>query len=187
MTIPDESDYNRVKQSTGTFVLIEEETPSWRIPLGLRASLWRDTLSQLDLKPPLAVSSHTPLRLTIQTMQQAGAGHILVCDDGVLRGIFTERDLVKRVLPGGISLNEPVSLCMTPNPTTIRRNDSVGWAIRTMHQGHYRHLPVVDESGRPIGILSVKHIVRYLVDHFPSAVYNLPPEPGQVDGTREGA
>jgi CBS domain-containing protein len=155
--------------------------------LGLRASLWKDTLSQLELKPPLAVASHTPLRMAIETMRSAGVGHILVCDDGRLRGIFTERDLIKRVLPSGISLDESIGCCMTADPTTIRQNDSVGWAIRTMHQGHYRHLPVVDEDGQPIGILSVKHIVHYLVEHFPSAVYNLPPEPGQVDGTREGA
>jgi len=155
--------------------------------LGLRASLWKDDLSRLELKPPLSVSSHTPLRVTLETMQKAGTGHILVCDDGKLVGIFTERDLVKRVLPSGVSLDEPVAGCMTTRPTTIRRSDSVGWAIRTMHDGHYRHMPVVDDDGRPIGVLSVKHIVHYLVEHFPSAVYNLPPEPGQVGGTREGA
>lgn len=155
--------------------------------MGLRASLWKDDLSHVELKPPLAVSSETPLRIAIAAMQKARVGHILVCDDDRLQGIFTERDLVKRVFPNSISLDEPVRGYMTANPTTIRQSDSVGWAIRTMHQGHYRHLPVVDESGQPIGILSVKHIVHYLVEHFPSAVYNLPPEPGRVDGTREGA
>lgn len=155
--------------------------------MSLRASLWKDDLSRLELKPPLAVSSGTPLRTAIELMQKAGEGHILICDDSELRGIFTERDLIKRVFPSSTSLDEPVGDYMTPNPTTIRRGDSVGWAIQTMHKGHYRHLPVVDESGRPIGILSVKHIVHYLVEHFPSAVYNLPPEPGRVDGQREGA
>lgn len=155
--------------------------------MGLRASLWKDTLSQLELKPPLAVASHTPLRTAIQAMQAAGVGHMLVYDDGRLCGIFTERDLVKRVFPSGISLDEAIGRCMTPDPTTIRASDSVAWAIRTMHEGHYRHLPVVDSEGQPIGVLSVKHIVHYLVEHVPSAVYNLPPEPGQVGGTREGA
>jgi len=155
--------------------------------LGLRASLWKDDLSQVDLKAPLAVASHTPLRAVIETMQSAAVGHILICDDDQLRGIFTERDLVKRVFTQNVSLDEPVGGFMTAKPATIRRRDSVGWAIRTMHRGHYRHLPVVDDSGRPIGILSVKNIVHYLVEHVPSAVYNLPPEPGRVDGTREGA
>lgn len=56
-----------------------------------------------------------------------------------------------------------------------------------MHQGHCRNLPVVDEAGAPTGVLSVANIVRYLVEHVPSAVDNLPPEPGQVHGAREGA
>ena len=155
--------------------------------MSLRASLWKDDLSRVELKPPLAVSSHTPLREAIQTMQKAGVGHVLICDDGRLRGIFTERDLVKRILPQSVSMDEPISGYMTPDPTTVRISESVGGAMNTMHRGHYRHLPVVDDSGQPIGMLSVKSIVHYLVEHFPSAVYNLPPEPGRVHGTREGA
>lgn len=120
-------------------------------------------------------------------MRDAHAGYILVVDDGRLVGIFTERDLVKRVLPRAASFEESIGSYMTPNPVTIRGSDSVGWAIRTMYRGHYRHLPVVDEQGRPVGILSVKHIIHYLVEHVPSAVYNLPPMPGQVNQTREGA
>ena len=46
---------------------------------------------------------------------------------------------------------------------------------------------LVDEMGRPLGILSVKRIVHYLVEHFPGHVYNLPPDPGMVQHEREGA
>lgn len=155
--------------------------------MGLRATLWTDDISRLQLKPPISVGPQTPLGVTVETMQQAGAGHLLICEDGRLVGIFTERDLIKRVFPRRVSMDEPVSRYMTPRPTTIQIKDSVGWAIRTMHDGHYRHLPVVDASGRPIGLLSVKHIVHYLVEHFPAAVYNLPPEPGRVAAAREGA
>jgi hypothetical protein len=56
-----------------------------------------------------------------------------------------------------------------------------------MDEGGYRHLPVVDEGGRPVGVLSVKRIVHYLVEHFPTTVYNLPPNPGAVPQEREGA
>jgi hypothetical protein len=56
-----------------------------------------------------------------------------------------------------------------------------------MEEGGYRHLPVVDESSRVVGILSVKRIVHYLVEHFPNTVYNLPPDPNAVQQQREGA
>ncbi|MBI4580693.1 MAG: CBS domain-containing protein, partial [Planctomycetes bacterium] len=59
--------------------------------MGLRASLWKDDLSQVQLRPPLSVQSRTPLRSAIEAMQRAGVGHILICDGGRLCGIFTER------------------------------------------------------------------------------------------------
>ena len=55
-----------------------------------------------------------------------------------------------------------------------------------MTKHHFRHLPVVDQ-GKPVGILSVKRIVHYLVEHFPATVYNLSPDPQAVGHNREGA
>lgn len=155
--------------------------------MSLRASLWQDDLSQVQYKSALSVSSDTSVRRVIAVMRDAGVGYVLIVDNQQLRGIFTERDFVKRVLARHADLDAPVSEYMTANPVSIRRSDSIGGAIRTMHRGHYRHLPIVDDAGQPIGILSVKHIVHYLVEHFPSAVYNLPPEPGRVHEAREGA
>jgi CBS domain-containing protein len=76
---------------------------------------------------------------------------------------------------------------MTFDPVVVRAKESVGTALRRMQEGGYRHLPVVDEAGQPVGMLSVKHIVRYLVEHFPSTIYNLPPDPGGIQQEREGA
>ena len=57
-----------------------------------------------------------------------------------------------------------------------------------MEEGGYRHLPVVVDD-RPVGILSVKRIVHYLVEHFPATVYNLPPDAPTLNHPpkREGA
>ena len=55
-----------------------------------------------------------------------------------------------------------------------------------MEKGGYRNLPVVDDAGRPVGILSVMRIVHYLVEHFPVAVYNLPPNPHNWPTTPAG-
>jgi CBS domain-containing protein len=76
---------------------------------------------------------------------------------------------------------------MTPNPVAVHPKDSIGAAVRRMEEGGYRHLPVVDEVGRPLGMLSVKRIVHYLVEHFPATVYNLPPDPDVIPHEREGA
>jgi hypothetical protein len=46
---------------------------------------------------------------------------------------------------------------------------------------------VVDEDGRPVGVLSVRRIMHYLAEHFPTTVYNLPPDPSAIPQAREGA
>jgi CBS domain-containing protein len=156
--------------------------------MGFRENLWQDTLSQVELTVPVITSPDTPTRTAIEAMRTARTGCVLICEEAKLRGIFTERDLVKRVFAPRADLDAPISRVMTPDPVTAQRTDSIGWVIRTMCRGHYRHLPVLEgEDGPPIGTVSVKRIVQYLVDHFPSAVYNLPPRPRQVQTTREGA
>ncbi len=60
-------------------------------------------------------------------------------------------------------------------------------AIRTMSVGGYRRLPVVDDQNRPVGMVNVADIVHYLCEHFPQAVYNLPPESQPAMHGREGA
>jgi CBS domain-containing protein len=120
-------------------------------------------------------------------MRREKVGCLVVCEGGRLLGIFTERDLMRRILATGKPLATLLRDCMTPDPVTVFTKDPVAVAIRKMEEGAYRHLPVVDEAGHPIGILSVKRIVRYLVEHFPSLVYNLPPDPGAVPNQPEGA
>lgn len=154
--------------------------------VGLRENLWHDDLSQVELRAPLFVSPETTVEATIETMRAASAGCVLIREGESLRGIFTERDVVKRILAPRADIRKPISQFMTANPVTARRSDPIGSVIRTMHEGHYRHLPVTDDDGVPIGTVSVKRIVQYLVDYFPEAVYNLPPQPGQVHETREG-
>jgi hypothetical protein len=55
-----------------------------------------------------------------------------------------------------------------------------------MALGGYRRLPIVNEVGRPLGIVQVSGIVHYLVEHFPKTIYNLPPQANRVAQQREG-
>ena len=122
----------------------------------------------------------------VDLMRRDNVGCVLVCDGDRLVGLFTERDLMTRVLAVGKPLSHPVAEVMTPDPETVSPKDPVRLAVRKMKAGGHRHLPVVDEAGRPVGMVSVKGVVRYLVEHYPAAVYNQPP-PGQVPDSPEGA
>jgi len=120
-------------------------------------------------------------------MRQEQVGCVLVCQGSRIEGIFTERDLLKRVLASGKPLTTSVADCMTPHPIAVHPKDSIATAVRRMEEGGYRHLPVVDEAGVPLGVLSVKRIVHYLVEHFPATIYNLGPDPDLVPQKPEGA
>jgi predicted transcriptional regulator len=69
----------------------------------------------------------------------------------------------------------------------VPSKEPISMAIQKMQDGGYRHLPVVDEAGRPVGVLSVKRIVHYLVEHYTATIHNMPPNPALVPQDREGA
>ncbi|MFO1096185.1 MAG: CBS domain-containing protein [Planctomycetaceae bacterium] len=70
---------------------------------------------------------------------------MLVTDGGNLVGIFTERDVLNRVLPAPGQLDRPLSEFMTATPETLRTADSIAFALHTMSVHGLRHLPVVDD------------------------------------------
>src|SRR5262249_49733499 len=137
---------------------------------------------------PLCLGPRQTVADAVERMRRHKVGCVLVVSDGQrLAGIFTERDLLRRVLAPGRPLSLPLSACMTPGPVVVYPNEPIGAAVRRMEEGGYRHLPVVDPAGRPLGILSVKRIVHYLVEHFPATIYNLPPDPSVFPFKAEGA
>jgi CBS domain-containing protein len=85
-------------------------------------------------------------------------GSILVCEDEKLRGIFTERDLLARVVAGG---RDPATTrlaeVMTPDPDTIEEAAPVVEAVRRMDEGCYRHLPVL-AGERVVGVISLRDV-----------------------------
>ena len=146
-----------------------------------------DSVSRLDPSPPREIDHEARVADAVEAMRQGNTGCLLVTAGGRLVGLFTERDLLTRVLAKGRSLDTPMRIVMTPGPVTVEPKDPVRTAIRRMQKGGYRHLPVVDEEGRPVGILSARRVVHYLVEHFPALVFNQPPNPNQFPETPEGA
>ncbi len=102
----------------------------------------------------------------VALMREKKVGCVLVSHESQIVGIFTERDLLRKVLAASLSLDTPISSIMTPYPVSVDPQDSVASAIRRMIDGGYRHLPVV-QDGKAKGILSVKRIIHYLAEHYP--------------------
>ncbi|MBN2329399.1 MAG: CBS domain-containing protein [Candidatus Omnitrophica bacterium] len=150
--------------------------------------LLKDHVSNLDInRDPTIVSLGGTVREAVEQLKENKRGCVLVCDGTVLKGIFTERDLLMRVLGRKRKLDAPIQEFMTPNPITVRLDEALAVVVKKMRNGGHRHFPVINEEGRPIGVLSVKHIVHFLADHFPEEVYNLPPDSDEALPAPEGA
>jgi CBS domain-containing protein len=142
----------------------------------------------LGLGPAITMPSASTLHDVVKKLQEQHIGCILVTGaDGKLAGIFTERDLLNKVALHPLDWSkERVADYMTPDPETLRPDDRIAWALKLMHIGGYRHVPLTDREGRPVGVVSIKDIIEYIIDLFPSPVLNLPPEPHRGPSTDEG-
>lgn len=115
---------------------------------------------------PEFVQATTTARDVVRHMGKLRIGCVMVQDAGKFVGIFTERDVLNKILPDLSRLDRPVRDFMTAEPETVTKSDSIGYCVQAMALGGYRHLPVVDHSGDPSGILSVRDILRFLCVKF---------------------
>lgn len=135
----------------------------------------------------VAVPPGTTIGEAARIMKERRVGCVLVEAEGRLLGIFTERDILTKLVGTGYDpATVKVDGVMTRNPETLTPEDPIAFALHRMSVGGFRHLPLVDAAGRPVGILSVKDIVDYLAEHFPEEILNIPPEPGRQPRTPEG-
>ncbi len=155
--------------------------------MSLRENLRQDAVQALRVLEAAEVGPEGVVADAVALMQKRGVGCVIVTEGGTPVGIVTERDILTKVLANSLPPDTPITDVMTSPPEVIQEGCSVATVIRRMHEGGFRHMPVVDEVQKLRGVVSVKRVVEYLVEHFPSTVFNLPPEPVQKQFSREGA
>jgi len=107
---------------------------------------------------PLVGRPDDTVRMAAARMAAHRCGSILVCENVKLRGIFTERDLLARVVAGGRDpAKTRLAEVMTPDPATIEEAAPVAEAVRRMDEGRFRHLPVL-EGERVLGVISLRDV-----------------------------
>ena len=166
---------------------IADERAAEAIRLG--AALLNEPIRALaTLKPAIAVPPTVSVRDAITRMNEGRVGCVLIEDGGRLVGIFTERDVLTKVAGTDVDVDhEQVRALMTPDPECLRQDDRTAYALNRMTVGGFRHIPLVDEDGRSVGVVSMRNVVEYFVDVFRQEVLNLPPQPRPQYRDREGA
>src|SRR5260370_4868143 len=147
--------------------------------MSVEAALMECKIRELKVPAAVCVGPTATLAETIEAMRAGRSACVLVCEDGRATGILTERDLLYKVVGEDVSLDAPVQGFLTPNPQTLGADQSLGVAIQMMDHGDYRHVPVVDGSGRVEGIISIEDIIEFLAQLFPTEVLNIPPRQDQ--------
>src|SRR5262245_46132902 len=166
--------------------LVDEELSAFDEPQRPVRVLDQDTIREpirlLGSRSPLCLPPDATLKEAVGLMREHHVGCILAVEGDRLAGILTERDLLLKM--EGADLSRPVRELMTPDPAVLRPEDPIVYALHRMSVGGYRHVPLVDDEGRPVGILSVKDIVHYVVSFFVSDVLTLPPDPAREEAWR---
>jgi len=103
----------------------------------------------------------------VRTMHDERIGAVAVVDNDRLTGIFSERDLMNRVVLVGLDPNDtPVGAVMTSPVITIQRSLTAEDALKLMDERHIRHLPVIQTDGKLAGMLSVRSLLHEKVQEL---------------------
>jgi CBS domain-containing protein len=154
--------------------------------MNVEHDLHNEQIYHLDLSEFTLVESGTSIQDVIDKMVSEKHNCAFITKDKGLVGIFTDRDVLRRVVDHPEIWDHPIDEVMTHNPKSIQANQPAGDALKIMNELHFRNTPVLNEEKKIIGNMTHFAIIRYLADHFPAEVYNLPPNPGNYGGERHG-
>jgi len=130
---------------------------------GLARSVMENDLAQVKQEEILTAHPDEPVLDVIERMKQANRGCVLVLDGDNLAGIFTKREVLRKVAGERVqeAAKVPVSELMTPKPETLRETDSVATAFNRMALGRYTHVPVEKTDGT-YTVIAADDLLKYI-------------------------
>lgn len=145
-----------------------------------------DPISTLGLKAPLMVEVGSNMKNALDLLQGKEQNCILIVENNVLKGILTERDILLKITGKGFDLEiVTVNEFMSENPEYLNPEDPLAYALNKMHVGGFRHVPIVNDSLKPIGLISISNVISTIADYFSMEIINLPPLDRIVDSSNQ--
>ena len=132
------------------------------------------SLLKISHVPPATVDPSASVLEAVHVMERHGVGAIAIVENGQTRGIFTERDVMLRVVLKDLNAkNIKVRDVMTSPVQTASDEMTEEDALTHMLEKHIRHLPVVSKSGQLLGMLSIRNVLEYQVDILSRELHSL--------------
>lgn len=132
-------------------------------------SLLKDRVKILQSRQPLVVSPTMPVREVLRLLVDNRVGCVIVVEKGAVAGIFTERDVLLKLGDKATEQGDrPVSDFMTTTVQSLPPTAKIAFAVHRMDMGGYRHVPIINSDGQPVGMLSVRDILNYLTKKMSS-------------------
>lgn len=124
-------------------------------------------LLKLADSPPTTVSPGTSVLAAVDAMREARVGAVAVVEGEQLKGIFTERDLMLRVVAADL---EPaattVGEVMVKDPVSVKPDTPRPEALKLMIDNHFRHLPIADADGKLLAMVSIRNLLKHQVERL---------------------
>lgn len=134
-------------------------------------SLVEDNITSIPHEDFLTLNQTTPVGEALKAMAAANDACVTVVDDDSKPvGMFSERDVLRRVAGQFDAVKDkPLSEVMSPDPVVVHTDEPPARALNIMVTGGFRHVPVLDESDRVVGMVGARRVTAYLERFFPEA------------------
>ena len=160
-------------------------TPQLASPTQAPRRARNDSIGLMQTEDYVCVEPSATVSLAIEVMKKDEGGCAIICEADRVVGIFTERDLLTKIVGQDVDLSTPVSQWMSPIVATLSPQATIGEAVAIMNEKSYRNIPIVD-NGKLVGSVSVFDVISYLAESYPKATMNLPPKINQIMDSTDG-
>lgn len=132
----------------------------------------RQILSSKEIQV-ISIAPSSMVYEALEIMNSKNISAILITENDILKGIFTERDYARKVVLKGKSSKEVrIDTVMTPSPITITPEQTLEHCMQVMTDKHIRHLPVV-EGEKLTAMVSIGDVVKFIIEDQKATIKNL--------------
>ena len=147
-----------------------------------------DDIFSIGIKKAILKNEDATMESVIKSMQTSHSSCIIIVKNNKITGIFTERDIVTKIVSRNVNLeNEKICDYMTNNPEILQSDDSIAFALNKMTDGGFRHVPIVHSISQDLYVISMQDIIKSIGDYYFADILNLPSQPLRSSSHREGA